>query len=39
MGDEDGVDGLELTHIGAALGHRHAPLPCLDAAVTELLHV
>lgn len=32
-GNEDGVNGLELAHGGAALRKGHAPLPCLAAAV------
>lgn len=37
-GEEEGVDGLELTHVGAALRQRHEPLPCLDAG-GALTHV
>lgn len=32
VGEEDGVDGLELAHGGAPLRKGHAPFPCLDAA-------
>jgi hypothetical protein len=32
VGEEDGVDGLELAHGGAALRKGHAPFPCLDTA-------
>lgn len=32
VGEEDGVDGLELAHGGAALRKGHAPFPCLDVA-------
>lgn len=33
MGDEGGVCGLELAHIGAALGQGHTPFPCYDAVI------